>query len=348
MSISWYEASGSASDKNVISSGSFSGTQAPVLSPQWNTAYGNAAGNLNGGGATAGQQSAMDFAKNQMSFTGYDANGNLINPATAALQNANTNLQPLKTQLGTIGDQFGAAAGTSPLTSTALTSAAPPSINSATTASAMAPYSQLYSQELIDPSLAALDYGTNRAFTALDARTAGGGGFANSRSGVNYGDLGTQSALQRGQLEAQLKNLGLTNAAGYATGDVTRQQGADTQNAANIMGTNEFNANLGTSNNQFNVNAGIQQRQLSDTERTSQTAAIAQQAGLTQQQAANIVTANGINTEAAAALFQAGQITQQQLLAITQAAQAANGQTAQGTSNSNTNTTDVSGSVGFK
>ena len=49
------------------------------------------------------------------------------------------------------------------------------------------------------------------------------------------------------------------------------------------------------------------------------------QAGLSNQMVSNIVTANGINTQAAQNLFAAGSITQAQLSAILQAASAYNG-----------------------
>ena len=123
---------------------------------------------------------------------------------------------------------------------------------------------------------------------------------------------------------------------GFAQGDVTRQQQAATQNVSNLMG-----------NNQFNVNAGIQQRQLSDNEITSAQQNLAQSAGITQQVANNIVTANGINVDAATALFQSGQITQQQLNAITAAAQAANGTTFNANTGSSTNSNDVTASSKF-
>lgn len=338
--MGWLDlASASASDTNKTTNTqtNASGTQTPVISPQWNTAYGNVTGNVNSSGANAAQQAAIDFAKNQMTFSGQpngtDANGQptFANPAVAALLAGNNNLAPIKTGVDNLQSYWTGAAGTSPLTS-----AAPGTINSATAASGVAPYSDLYSQQLIDPSLKAFDYGTDKAFSALDARTAGAGGFANSRSGLGYSDLGTQSALQRGQLESGLKTTGLTNALGYAQGDVTRQQQADTQNVANTMG-----------NNQFNVNAGIQQRQLSDSEITSAQQNLAQSAGITQQVANNIVTANGINVDAATALFQSGQITQQQLLAITAAAQAANGTNFQGNTGSSTNSNEIATNAKF-
>jgi len=76
------------------------------------------------------------------------------------------------------------------------TSAEAPSIDAPTGASIDCAYSALYSRALIDPSLAAYDYGTDRAFSALDARTAGAGAFGNTRSGLGYSDLGAQIHLR--------------------------------------------------------------------------------------------------------------------------------------------------------
>lgn len=369
-----------------------SGTQSPVLSDYWKNAFGNASNNIGTYGYNPAQQSAMDFAKNQMSVDGYahnpdgsikkDATGKpiVVNPAIAGLNKANTDLGGLNSQLVTNNDYWksrslmpnATSAGTTAqgVNATTSTAAAPGTITARTAASAVEPYSALYGKELIDPSLAAMDYGTNRAFSALDARTAGAGGFANSRSGLGYSDLGTQTALQRGQFAAQLKNLGLTNALGFATGDVERAQGADTQNVDNVMGigkfnagqtqdvskfnagqgqtNNQFNATQGQQNNQFNVNTGITQQAGRDAAITAAQANIAQQAGLTQQQAANLVTANGINVEAANAMFGAGQISQQQLTQLLQLAQTANGQNFEGNTGSSTHSNEIMGDVTAK
>lgn len=373
--MSWVSFGGSlgVSDTNKTSNtqSDYTGTTTPILSPQWNGGYSSASGNVGANGATPAQTSAMNFATSQMQFGGYqkDANGNVIldsngqpvlnNPAVSALTSANANLQPLKTQLGTLNNYWGNAAAqpnatAAGATSTAATAAAPPSVMSPTSASDVAPYSSLYGSQVTDPALAAFDYGIDRNFSALDARTAGQGGFANSRSGLAYSDLGSQSELQRAQLAAQLNSSGLTSALGFASGDAGRQLQANTSNASNVMGTNEFNANQiqGNNifnagqiqgNNQFNTTAGIQQRQLSDSEVTSQQTNLSQQAGLTQQQAQNIVTANGINTDAANALFTAGQITQQQLTQILQLAATANGQSTQANSGSSTNSNEIAG-----
>lgn len=357
--------SGSTSSNSNINQ-----TQTPILSDYWKKAFGNASDNLSATGATPAQQSAMDFAKNQMSPDGYAHNpdGSLrmgadgkpvvVNPSVVGLTKASTDLGGLNKQLVVNNDYWknrslmpsatSRGATAQGVNATASTVAAPTAITSHTAASAVEPYSALYGRELIDPSLAAMDYGTSRAFSALDARTAGAGGFANSRSGLGYSDLGTQSALERGQLAAQLRNLGLTSALGFATGDVTRQQTADTQNVENVMGIgkfnadktqensqfnatqgqdiNKFNADKTQQNDQFNVNAGITQQAGRDAANAASEDNITKQAGLTKDQAALLVTANGINVDAANAMFQAGTITQDQLTKILQLAQSANGQ----------------------
>ena len=300
-----------------------SSSQTPIVSPQFNTAYGNMSGSVNAQGQTPAQVAAMNFGMTQM-----NPNTNPVNGATAT---ANTGLDNVNQTLGYIN--MGPLGQVVNNTATPLQSAAAPTINSATAASAVAPYSSLWGSAVTDPALAAMDYGTNKAFSALDARTAGAGGFANSRSGLGYSDLGTQTALQRAQLDAQLNTQGLTTGLGFAQGDVTRQQQADTQNAANTL-----------QNNQFNVNAGYEGTTQHLAAIKQMTDVLAQQAGLSQQELNNVIGANGINVDAANAMFQAGTITQQQLQAIVAAAQNYNGSAATGTQNTNgtSNSTDVS------
>ena len=389
--MGWFSAGVSTNTgyKNSNERTAYSGSQNAILSDQWNNAFGNTTGNLNAGGANSAQQQAMDFAMSQIGPG---------NPATAALYDANGNLQLSKEQLQQLNDKWNALTVAGPrqlgaapqanagqaIAGRADTAQADyaPSVMGRTAASGVNPYRELYGQELVDPALAAYDYGTDRAFSALDARTAGGGGFANSRSGLGYSDLASQSAMGRGQLVANLKNMGLTNAIGAATGDANRFLTADTSNAGNKLSANlanagmanaanqfnagsamdisKFNAGQNTQNNQFNtgvqnqrdqfnVGAGYQGDQQNMQAITAMQGNLAQQAGLTQQQAQNIVTGNGINVEAANALFQAGQITQAQLAQITQLAQSANGQTVSGDSRTDSNSwnTDLKVKAGF-
>lgn len=208
-------------------------------------------------------------------------------------------------------------------------------VHAATTASGLAPYSGLFGSQVTNPALAAYDYGTDRAFSALDARTAGAGAFGNSRSGLAYSDLGAQSALGRGQLSSSLNQQGLTNALGFAQGDVTRGLQADTTNAANTLTNNLSNAQLAQQNSQFNVNARQQNtaQQLQGMQQLSNNLVI--KTGIDQQVINNLITAQGIDTQAAQNLFQAGTISQQQLMQLLQAAAQVNGQQTAGIQQSN-------------
>jgi hypothetical protein len=361
MSWSPFSASASASNEssnktstiNQNTTQNYSGTQTPILSPQFNTAYGNASGNLGLTGATPDQQTGLNYVNNFVTN----------NPNGAATTTANDQLSGIGGQMGGIATQYNNWANSPYFTLASLNSsgnpayatpsaANAPTITAETSASAMDPYKQFYDQNLIDPSLKAFDYGTGRAYSALDARQAGSGAFAGDRGGLAYSDLGTQTALQRGQLEAQLKNLGLTNASGLATGDVSRKLGADTTNAGNILNANEYNATLANNRQQFDVNTAIQQRSQKDSELQAAAGVLKDQAGISQSVLNNIITSNGINLEAAQGLFQAGQITQQQLITITQLAAQTNGQSSQGdgssTTNGTQNTTGNTSTIGAK
>lgn len=233
------------------------------------------------------------------------------------------------------------------------------SVNAQTGAQAAAQYAALYGQNLIDPSLRAYDYGTDRAFSALDARTAGAGAFGNDRNGLGYSDLGAQSALGRGQLESGLLTSGLNNAINAGQTDASRGLTAQTTNASNTLNNNQYNANLLQNNNQYN--AGLLQQtnlanlaaQQTNTGQKLQAAQqissnIAAQTGLSQQIMNNIITANGVNTQAAQSLFQSGTITQAQLSSILDAAAQFNGSSFTQNTDTTGSSTGVSVGVGGK
>lgn len=324
--------------KSMNQDTNYTGQQTPIISPTWQTAFNNASANVGASGLTPEQLQAIAVANGVLSPTSSVAN------ATAA---QNTNLGFVQGGLNYLGaNTYMPATTAAPRQAAGTTASNAPLVTAQTAASAMAPYSELYSQELIDPSLNAYDYGTDKAFSALDARTAGAGGFANSRSGLGYSDLGAQSALGRGTLEATAKNLGLTGAINAATGDVNRNLTADQFNSSNILGNNQFNAGQEQANNQFNVNAGYQgdQQKIQAADKLRDT--LTQITGVSQQVLQNVITAQGINTDAANALFQAGTISQSQLAQLLQAAATTNGQAASGTEN--TAGTSDSTSLGAK
>lgn len=308
--MGWISLGGSAEYKNTNadSNSNTYGTRTPVVSDQYTGAFNQLkAGVYDGSGGTQigannPENTAIDYWKNILAGGG---------PVPGAVAATNRQLGASSGQLDGVNTGYGAIAGQA-----APQSAGAPMIDPRTGASMADPYKALYSQELIDPSLKAYDYGTDRAMSALDARTAGAGGFANSRSGFNYGDLAAENALGRGQLESQLKTTGLTNALGFGQQDANRTLTADTSNAANTLNNNQFNVTA----DQTNTNQKLQAL-------GGQSASILAKAGLAQQYLANIVTQNGIDTNAAESLFASGAITQEQLNTINQAAAAYNGYT---------------------
>lgn len=172
----------------------------------------NAAGSVNSDGLTGGQQKATDFLSGTVSGQ----------PMGYALQGVNGQI-----------DQ--ATAGGAPQVTAQ-------QVGAQTGASLASPYAKLYSQELIDPALKQFDYGQDRATSALDARTAAGGGFANERSGLAYSDLAAQGAASRGALEAQLKGQGLDKSFSLGSNDASRYLSADQSNAANALTASGQNA----------------------------------------------------------------------------------------------------------
>lgn len=142
-------------------------------------------------------------------------------------------------------------------------------------------------------------------------------------------------------------NVSLTNA-GLRTG-------VNQTNAGLTTSVNQSNAGLTTQNNQFN--AGVQStRDLADQSSRNQAddravSALAEQAGITDTIANNIMTADGIDLDAAENMFTAGTISQAQLQTILDAAAAYNGSSytdnRSGRSNTDTYGTEVNFLTGF-
>lgn len=286
-------------------------------------------------GATPLQNAAIDYTTNSL----------VNSPVDAATKFTNSLLGGQGRQYGALQGQIQGIIGGATPQSTASTSDGTFMIDPKTGASMASPYLSLADSSLIDPSLAAYDYGTDRNFSALDARTAGAGAFGNERSGLGYSDLGAQSALGRAQLAAGLRTTALQTAINAGQADAGRWLTADTTNAGNLLNNNEFNANLLTQNSQNN--AALQQnKNAQDLQATQQIAStIAAQSGLSQQLLSNVVTADGIDTEKAQSLFAADQITQDQLTKLLAAASEYNGSAFTDNKTSNSNTASVK--VGF-
>ena len=296
---------GSSNDSSQNQNQSFSGTNTPVLSNNWTSAYNNFANGVNANGATTGQQSGIDWLNGNVT-------GNPVNGATTGANNfltsANSNLQGINSQYTPITTQAN------------YQSAGAPQVTAQSGAQNMGAYLNPYTNQVVNTTLANYDTNTNNQLNAMRASQDSAGAFGD-RSAVAQGQFLNQSDANRAQTAATLYDTAFNTAAGYGQQDASRNLQADTTNAANTL-----------ANNQFNVNANYQGDQQKMAALQNQQANIAQQTGVNQQWLSNIVTANGINMQAAQAAVDAGQITQQQLQAIQQAATAGNGTTTSGTS----------------
>lgn len=260
---------GSHSNTSSSSQGSFnqngtSNTTRP-LPTELNGAYDWLSGNQNAVSPyTAGQGTFMPgqqgFAIDQAQYHGAGApNADWLLHKTDEANQALTVAG--NRDVDTLGKWYGNAPSV-----VAAQSGSPGSVSAQSGAANANPYLALADQNLIDPSLQAYDYGTARNLSALDARTAGAGGFANSRSEIPYGDLMAQSAMGRGQLEAQLKGGALDKAFGYGGTDASRALSADQGNqgatlqasladAAARQAASQFNSNMVNNRQQFDVNS---------------------------------------------------------------------------------------------
>lgn len=320
--MAWINSTVSAGTQNTSSNSTQNtyGTRSPTISGQFDTAFGNLNNSLGSNGANAIQNQALGFLGN---FDNVANTNRAINEQSNGLQNYANQYAGVNSQLLGLNGQ--------PAATAAPVSAGASGSSGQYTAAQFAPqYASLFGSQVTNPALAAYDYGTARGLTELDARTAAGGGFANSRSSeIPYSDLYTQAALGRGQLSAQLNNQGLTNALGFAQGDAGRFASTDQFNVGQANNQNQFNANMAQQGNIFNAGQTNSVNQSNNALRLNALNSISNnlqgQAGLSNQIVQNIVTANGIDTAAAQNLFQSGAITQSQLADILNAAAQYNG-----------------------
>lgn len=305
------------------------GTRSPIISSQFGDAYKAFTGSLNPSGANTTQQGAMDTLR------GLQTAGR----PRAALLDANENLQGVKKQFNAMASKGPNLLGSDPR-ATAAMSANAPAVTAKAGASYMDAYRDPYEREVVDAALA--DYDAGAADQRTQLRGANASAFGNKRYGVSEGQFAGEVTRGRGSLSANLLSEGYKMRAGLGQADADRFLTADATNAANILDNNQFNAasqtdvskfNTGVENDrdQFDINSMYQNDQ-------QVMAALTSSAGLTQQQAENIVTADGVDTELAQSLFAAGSITQSQLESILSAAAQFNGSSYTENKNANTDT----------
>ncbi len=289
--------------------------------------------NVNNSENGGGSQPTGYTGPNPQVVTGYNptqtgavnwmANNLTNNPVNGQTGSVNADLQNYKNYM---------TSAAAPLTSIANQAAPQAGLSTSAdpkqAAAFMSAYESPYTNQVVDTTLANYDQNTNNQLNALRSQRGAGSAFGD-RANISDSQFLNQSDLNRAQTEAGLRNLGFTNAIAPSVSD-----------AANSVGNTQFNANAANQNAQFNVNAqqtntaqrmqAIQQTQ----------ATLAAETGLDQTILQNVVTANGINTEAAQNLFNAGTISQAQLNALLDAASGTNGsqfaQNSNETSRSNT------------
>jgi hypothetical protein len=321
----------SNSNSNIDSSGS--SITNPVLSDTWTQALKGLQGIVGPNGTTAGQDQATNYTQGQLSPNSpVNSQAGVTN---AALSGNNASLQ-------NVADYFGAQGGRDSYTLGALAAKAAAGVPGYESYAAPTPvtaqqvtatqgskylndYLNPYTNDVVNAALADYDTGTDRTQNAMRAARDAGSAFGDRAA---IADAVYQGEANRGRAatSANLRGTAFNTAAGLGMQDANRFLQADTTNAANALNAQEFNNNLLNNRQQFDVNAAYQGDQSRDQAMLNQANVLKQQAGLSQQQLDNVVTANGIDTNAAQSLFQAGQIGFQQLQAILQAVQATNGQ----------------------
>lgn len=294
-------------------------------------------GNL---GANATQSSVMDFLRNSLANNTVGkqvGNVNDLNSTNGLLSWVGKHDSDLYDS--TLKDVRGQAAPQAAV----FTSDGAPQIAGQVGADYMSRYMSPYLNDVVGSTGDILDRTTDRGLTSLRASRDAGSAFGD-RANLADGQFLSDSAMNKGNVIGNLKNLGFTQAAGYGMSDADKAQAAATTNAGNTLSNNQYNAGAKNQGAQFNV--GAQQANTAQKLQAAQQAQsiLKDQAGLSQQLLDNIVTADGIDTAKANSLFSDGTITSAQLAAILSMAQNGNGYTYSQNSTSN-GTTDQSSFV---
>ena len=217
----------SSGSQNGTTTANQSGTTGVNTTGIYNTASGNAAGNINPSGLTSTQQQAQDFQAYQLQH------------------------QPVNWGLSNINDQIGAAlAGQAP------------SISSGTGASFMAPYENQYANDVLNPSLNAFDQGVAIQNNGVRASRDAGSAFgdrADVADSVNAGINNTARGALAGSITGQGFNTavgaGQSDAANSLTGQTAQAQADLQSKALKLQGAQQQAGNLETIDNNGNTAA---------------------------------------------------------------------------------------------
>lgn len=207
---------------------------------------------LAGGGSTPGQTGAASF------FTGNgDIKNSLLNPTSNGWYGANdrnANLQTLANPGG-----FAAAYGPAPVVGAA------GDITANTAASFMSPYSQGYTQNVVDATTNDMTSALGKGLNEISAQY--GGQYGNGRSGVAMGQAVGDFTRALGTTTAGLRDQGFGRALGAGQFDSGQNLAAQTQNVSNNMATDQFNSTLKNNRDQFGANTmiGANQAQMGNT-----------------------------------------------------------------------------------
>lgn len=315
------------------------GKREALLSDYWKTAFGNASGNLNPFGYTPDQQTGVDWARMNLA----------TNPVGGATANANTFLDNANQSVGNVATSFNKYINAAPRQlGQATLSENAPMVQARQGSDFASSYYDPFLKQVVNSSVDDYNTSADRALNQMRVGQAASGAYGGDRGAVAEGQFRGDVTRGLGSLVSNLYSQGFNTAQGFGQSDANRFLTADTVNASNILSNNQYNTGLLDSRDKFNVDAGYRGDQQSMGALSAQGETILKQAGLSQQQLDNVITANGINMDAAQSLFTAGQISQAQLNQLLQLAAAANGQTYDETSTGSGSSTTAGGKASAK
>lgn len=308
-----------------------SGTNTPILSNDWQSAFNNAKNNLNSAGYTADQQTGVDWARNSL------ANNQVQGATGAANASLTGNANSLQNVIG--GYNYLAGQGAHQL-GAAPTEGYVGDVKAASGNSLASQYYNPFQKNVIDTSVNDYMTGVDRTQNAMRAGRDSAGAFGD-RSAVADAVYQGDATRGLGSLVSGLYSQGFNTAQGYGQQDANRLLSADQGNQAAAQGVNTRNSSLLDSRERANIGYQQDDQALKMNALAGIRSTELEKAGVTDDILKNVITADGIDSGKAQALFQTGQISQEQLNAIMAAASAGNGSSFNQTGGSSTNSNEI-------
>lgn len=181
-------------------------------------------------------------------------------------------------------------------------------------------YENPYTSSVIDATMKSMDQSNAQAKLGNDAQATTAGAFGGSRAAVQNAVTDSQNVLNKANMQSGLLSQNFTQAQAAATGDVTRNQQAQTTNVGNDLTAQQSNqtaGNVGAGINLSAANALVNSGTALQTQNQNDINGLMQTGTVQQTQDQNVLNANTANAKAQQAYTQQGLNTRLSALGMT-------------------------------